>query len=559
MRGIKKIFAGILTAAMILSMSSTTMQIMAEEQEKTATVSETTGAIVEELRIGTTSDIEPLTAVSDSGSFGNMNYNAFCSGTMLVRDENNEMAPNLMTDWEIAEDGSYIIATFATDQGITWHDGEPFTIDDVIFSIDFNNNVINYGNLNKIYEVEKLSDTQLKLYVEDNAAYFTLGNSAIFAKVFPKHIWENIEDPANYTGEDRVIGCGPYKLIDVDEDARTLTFEAVADTYMGREITVKKVVVRSYDSQDALVMALVNGEVDAMSAYSSPISATMLDAISGVEGLDAGKSINQGLFQLLFGFDQQPTDDLEFRKAVRLALNYELLAETIGGEDGEIPGAGIIPSNSIGYDSSIPALYQDIEEANEVLEAAGYVDVDGDGYREMPDGTELDVLVTPKYDETKAALYRRICEVIMDSLDKVGVKCTLDEESIRNSEVESQRRNNGEYELLVLYSTQGMAYYKTAYLYMFDDPENLWVSSGTCELPEYINAYKSLLNALGPDEFDAALKELQQINVEECIGIGLCWDMAYYPYRTDKYTGWTNYPGWGVINPETWYSLRTIE
>ena len=77
-----------------------------------------------------------LTLASESGSFGRMNYNAFCAGTWLVRDENNEMQPNLMTSWEILDKGSTIRATFATDQGITWHDGEPFTIDDVIFTVD---------------------------------------------------------------------------------------------------------------------------------------------------------------------------------------------------------------------------------------------------------------------------------------------------------------------------------------------------------------------------------------------------------------------------------------
>ena len=40
--------------------------------------------------------------------------------TWLVRDENNEMQPNLMTSWEILDKGSTIRATFATDQGITW-------------------------------------------------------------------------------------------------------------------------------------------------------------------------------------------------------------------------------------------------------------------------------------------------------------------------------------------------------------------------------------------------------------------------------------------------------
>ena len=44
-------------------------------------------------------------------------------------------------------------------------------------------------------------------------------------------------------------------------------YEAVGETYMGRALTVRSVTVRSYDSQDALVMALRTGEVDAMYDY----------------------------------------------------------------------------------------------------------------------------------------------------------------------------------------------------------------------------------------------------------------------------------------------------
>ena len=551
----KKLCSALLSAVLAAGMMVGTVStpVMAAE---TAAESTAQGSVVDLLRIGICKDIEPRSLASESGQFGRMNYNAFCAGTMLIRDENNEMQPNLMTDWEIQDDGATIIATFATDQGITWHDGEPFTIDDVIFSVDYMNNVLSSGYLSKVESVEKLSDTQVKMNIKDNAAYFTLGNSAVFVRIYPKHIWENIDDPANYTGEDATIGCGPYKLVDVDEDARTMTYEAVADTYLGRELTVKKVLVKTYDSQDALVMALTTGEVDAMYDYSNPISPTMLDSISNVEGLDPGKSTNLGLFQLLFGFNTAPTNDVEFRKAVRLSLDYELLASTIGGEDGEIPGAGTLTPASIGYDDSIPQLYQDTDEAMAVLDAAGYKDVDGDGYRELPDGSAMDVLVTPQYNTTKAALYQRISEIVIDNLDKIGVKCTLDEESVRNQDAETKRRDEGTYEIYVGYATQGVAYYKTAYLYMFNDPLSMW---GTCNLEDFDTAYNNMLNAQGLDSYIDAVKELQQVNVTECVGIPLCWDKAYYPYRTDKYTGWVNYPGWGVINPDTWYNLRTIE
>ena len=265
--------------------------------------------------------------------------------------------------------------------------------------------------------------------------------------------------------------------------------------------------------------------------------------------------MNMGLFEILFGFQKQPTDDLEFRRAVRYALNYELLATTIGGEDGQVPGEGIISPAGIGYDDSLPKLVQDQEQAKAILEAAGYVDTDGDGWRERPDGTPMDVLVTPQYNATKAALYQRIAEIIVTNLGEVGVKCTLDEESIRNSDHEQQLRDDGAYEIYICYATQGVSFYKTPFLYMFNDDLSMW---GTCDLEDFDQAYNDMLNAQGDEDYVAKVKELQRIASEEVIGIALCWDTAYYPYRTDKYEGWTNFPGWGVINCETWYNLLPI-
>lgn len=552
----KRLLALLLAGAMALSAAgcgASTEEKPAPETNPAQT--QAASDVVEELKIGICKEVTPRSLASESGSFGRMNYNAFCAGTWLTRDENNEIQPNLMTSWEILDGGNIIRATFATDQGITWHDGEPFTIDDVIFTVELMNDELNSGYLSKITSVEKIDETTVDFHVADGAAYFTLGNSAVFVRTYPKHIWENIEDPASYTGEDAAIGCGPYKLVSVDEDAQTMHYEAVGETYMGRELTVRSVTVRSYDTQDALVMALRNGEIDAMYDYSNPIPPTMLPSITGVEEVDPGKGMNMGLFEILFGFNKQPTDNLEFRRAVRYALNYELLATTIGGEDGQIPSEGIISPAGIAYDDSLPQLAQDQEQAKAILEAAGYVDVDGDGWREMPDGSPMDVLVTPQYNATKAALYQRIAEIIVTNLGEVGVKCTLDEESIRNSDHEQQIRNDGAYEIYICYATQGVSFYKTPFLYMFDDDLSMW---GTCDLESFDTAYNNMLNAQGPEDYAEYVNELQHIASEEVIGIALCWDTAYYPYRTDKYEGWINYPGWGVINCETWYNLRPI-
>ena len=555
----KQVLSLLLAGALTLGLFGCSAQTPEESGVPQSAPAQTEGTasagVVEELHLGTTAANDTFTTFVESGAFGKMCYNSFVTAPFWQTGPNGEVEPFLVADWTVSEDSTTITCDLALDQGITWHDGEPLTMDDVLFTFDYNINVRKSSYSSYVDHAEQVDEDTIKVVLKEPGAYQWLKLVAGYFYVQPKHIWENIDAPKDYRGEDAVIGCGPYQLVQVDEEAQTMHYEAVGETYMGRALTVRSVTVRSYDSQDALVMALRTGEVDAMYDYSNPISPTMLPSISGVDGVDPGKGMNMGLFEILFGFQKQPTDDLEFRRAVRYALNYELLATTIGGEDGQVPGEGIISPAGIGYDDSLPKLVKDQEQAKAILEAAGYIDTDGDGWRERPDGTPMDVLVTPQYNATKAALYQRIAEIIVTNLGEVGVKCTLDEESIRNSDHEQQLRDDGAYEIYICYATQGVSFYKTPFLYMFNDDLSMW---GTCDLEDFDQAYNDMLNAQGDEDYVAKVKELQRIASEEVIGIALCWDTAYYPYRTDKYEGWTNFPGWGVINCETWYNLHPI-
>ena len=76
----------------------------------------------------------------------------------------------------------------------------------------------------------------------------------------------------------------------------------------------------------------------------------------------------------------------------------------------------MLPPPNKGFDSSLPELTQDVDGANALLDEGGYADADGDGWRDMPDGSELNVLITPQYNKTRQALYLRIAEVLKTNL-----------------------------------------------------------------------------------------------------------------------------------------------
>lgn len=350
-----------------------------------------------------------------------------------------------------------------------------------------------------------------------------------------------------------MVGCGPYRFGKIDEDAQTFTLEAVEDHYAG-EVNVKEILVRSYDTQEAITLALKNKEIDCYSDYSRGLVAYSAPALNGIEGLNLGSSQNPGNLQLLFGSNVFPTNDLAFRNAVSYSLNHELIAMTVGGEEGMVPGRGVISPGNKGFDSSIPSLTQDTEKANQILDEAGYQDVNNDGLREAPDGSALDVLITVQTNVNKTELFLRIAEIIQSDLAEVGIKVTLDEETLSNWDAYKQFvYTDGMYQLYINNNTSGIARYKTAYFYV----EDKYSVFGTWGNEELITLYDAMINAHSLEAYNERVKELQKYNDENTLAIALGWDNVYFPYWTDKYDGWVNFTGTGCVNYRTWYNLYT--
>ena len=168
---------------------------------------------VEVLYIGTTAEPTVFNILLESGSFGRMNYNAFCAAPFVVNDERGFAQPFIMTDWEISEDQKTMTATFATDQGITWHDGEPLTIEDIVFTFEYLINVKKATYTRGITSVEALDDKTVLFTFEGQTPFYVVNKMAMAVYVIPKHIWEGVEDYNNYTEADAAIGCGPLNWL----------------------------------------------------------------------------------------------------------------------------------------------------------------------------------------------------------------------------------------------------------------------------------------------------------------------------------------------------------
>lgn len=518
---------------------------------------DTAGGAVENLVIGTIAENNTFSAVKQTDIFGRMNYNAFTQANFVYRDENNELQPYFFRSFEISEDGTKINFTVPLDA--IWHDGAAVTSDDILFTFDFMRDQLKVGSLQNLTEVNQTAEDAYEMVFSAPDAYYWINSSVSNnACLFAKHIWENIEDPSTYTGDDAAIGAGPYKLVRKDQSAQTSYYEAVHENDYAGVITIESVTLQSYSGEDTLMMAMVNGEIDAMFNYANPIDSTIIETIRD-ENIDLGESTYSGHYQMTYGMERAPGNDKAFREAIRSALNYELLGITINGEYGLAPGAGIIPPQNKGHLAGLPMLSQDLDAANKILDEAGYLDADDDGWREFPNGTKMEVLVTPQFSAASQNLLNRIGDVVMSSLEKVGVRTALDEESLANSEIWEANISDGKYDLAIGYTTSGVASYTTAFRYFLADAregESTWIW-GTFHDDEYRDTFFAMQSAASEDMYLENLERLQQMAADEVFAQALTWETAFFPYRTDKYTGWTNYPSWGVINTRTWHELTT--
>lgn len=554
----RKVLALLCAGVMVFSMAGCSTEKQAEtEKEKAVTEepvskAETEEQVLEEtggkehvklLRIGTTQQQEIFSGYLTEGAFGKMLYNSFTHANLLETDENGEIQPGFIQSWEFSQDRKEMTFTFP--ENVKWHDGTPVTGEDVLFTFQ---DMIN-NKKNNLVGVELIDSHTAKVVFSEPAGLKFLNSLTITSVLLPKHIWEN-KDMETYTGEDAVIGCGPYSFESYDADAQTSYYKAVEDYFKG-ELTVDEVSIRSYGSQDAMLMALANDEIDAIYDYSNPVDPSLLAGIDGKKDIDPGMSDNTGDYQLAFGCKTTPCDDINFRKAVVNAIDYTMTASVINGEYGQIPSLGIIAPPNLGFDDSLEALKQDVKAAEAALEEGGYKDVDGDGFREKPDGSPMDVMITLQ-NGVRPEMFNRLYEVVSADLANVGIKTHLDEESVRNRDVWMNHQKEGDYELYIGICTTGVAPFSSAYRYLLAESG---LSAGTYAGEEMNRAYLEAMNA--PDEaaYMEAIGRVQKLNTEEYAGTALCWDKAFFPYRTDKIEGWVNYPAWGVINNKTWYQL----
>ena len=302
---------------------------------------------------------------------------------------------------EVSDDG--LTWTFKIRDGINFHDGQPMTANDVAFSVNLYKNNGDYIYLNaytvNFDTVEATDDSTVVITLTDAVPNMDYLLSYLY--IVPEHIWgDNAEPPASVVFENlEMIGTGPFKVAEYTQNEFIRL--AANKEHFGNSPKIDEVIFQTFESDDVLVQSLKSGQVDMI----TEMPATAVESLQGdanikvVTGAPFAPAVSDIIFNQATP-ENCPTDaggvctghpalrDRNVRLALAHATDKQKLIDVVLLGFGS-PGLTLIPEG-LGhwYNDSIKDYEFDVAKASTILDEAGYADSDGDGVREMPDGSQ---------------------------------------------------------------------------------------------------------------------------------------------------------------------------
>jgi peptide/nickel transport system substrate-binding protein len=309
------------------------------------------------------------------------------------------MAAGLAQSWSVAEDGlSY---DFVLRKGVSFHNGEPVTAEDVKFSFERYRGAAHGLLKERVAGVDTPDPQHIRFRLKDPwPDFLTFYAEASGAGwIVPKKYVEKVGDDGFKKAP---VGAGPYKFVSFNPGVE-LVLEAF-DQYWRKPPSVKRLVLRVIPDEATRLAALKRGEVDI--AYS--IRAELAEELVRTPGLTLKPTVIQAPFWLYFAdqFDpKSPWHDQRVRQATGLAIDYKTINQALTLGHSLITGS-IIPENFEFYWKP-PAPVYDPEKARQLIAEAGY-----------PNGFDAGFY-------TCDVSYGNLGEAVLNNLAAVGIRAKL--------------------------------------------------------------------------------------------------------------------------------------
>ncbi|MFX1369677.1 MAG: ABC transporter substrate-binding protein [Promethearchaeota archaeon] len=324
---------------------------------------------------------------------------------------------------------------------------------------------------------------------------------------------------------------------------------ALSFVYSNSGPYVDKVVYMEISSGDERVLAIQNNDIDMISGA---VDLPSLDTLEMDPNIAIDRTVNNGFGQLTINCDKYPLNMTAFRRALAFAINKTKIAEWTWIGEAQPHDTHVPAPNPWSYESLLSETYYAAQLAtgNQLLDAAGFVDIDADGFREAPDGSNFDVLVEVP---TSSLVGIECGAAAGDALDALNIDNTV---QLTDFNVYMSRvLTHGDFDIVfyaISYRDFEPAFLETEYgsaYYLVDYYNTANFQNATYDswIPQFLYA-TSYVDVL------EAVHEMQKILWFQQPRIILYDNYNLEAYRTDVYEGHVSSAVEGIAN--TWTNLK---
>ncbi len=378
---------------------------------------------------------------------------------LLKFDGKGNLIPDLAESYEISDDKlSY---TFHLRKGIVWHDGEPFTSKDVLFTLNIISDP-NYGSrMRSSWQGVKKSapdDYTVVFNIERPYAGFLKNNATV--GILPKHIWESVKSEGFHLAQQNLepIGTGPYKYnsFQKDSNGNILSYKLVANpNYFLGKPHISKITFDFYIDEESALDAYNRKEIMGVSNLSP-------QKISEIKNQKSTNILRSSIPRYFAVFLNQMKSiaiaDNSVRNALNIGTDRKEIIENILYGNGKAVYSPILP-NMLGYSEDLGKVDYDTEKAKKILEDDGWK-AGEDGFRKKNDAVLEMTLITTDWEELV-----KTAEILKSQWEKIGIKTNVSNLSF--SDVHQNYIRPREYDALLFGQIVGSD----------PDPSAFWKSS----------------------------------------------------------------------------------
>lgn len=331
---------------------------------------------------------------------------------LVAFDQNNEVVPVLAKSWEAVDDTTYV---YEIRDDVTFSDGTPMTMDDVIFSIEriMNPDTGSYlqWTTTKIDSIEQTGDWELTVHLTEPYSQFKYVFATTAGHVISKAYYEAHADNFG-TAEGGIMGTGAYVY-----DSWTSGQEIVLkknENYWNKEKTpaIDTIVYKVIPEDTSRVTALQTGDVD----FTAATPQDMLDTLYADDNLDIQTIETKGVTLIAFNTQRAPMNDVNVRKAIASAINLEDIQTNVIKDAGEaatcMPNSKVLytiePEKWEDYVANADYCKYDLEKAKEYMAQSDY-----------PDGLEINMIISDN------SLRYSIALAIQEVLKEINITLNL--------------------------------------------------------------------------------------------------------------------------------------